>query len=355
MSTREALWARLSEAGLVTGEMPAVGEGRAPWYVRVMQGIGGWIGALFLLGFVGAGFAFVMESKVASVVVGALACAAAVAIFRAARDSDFMDQFGFAVSLAGQALLAFGLAEGIGRSLAGIALVVSVQQALLFMLVPNFMHRVWTAWSGAFALSLTMLDLGLHAFTPAAVTAAFLWVSISEFDLARYGAPARAGAYGLALAAVPTAVLGGDLWVAWLWDRGGYPVLGGLYGAWAGRLALAAVPLLAVLKLLAREGLAPLSAEGRIGLAGALILGAASIEAPGVAPAVAILVAGFANANRVLAGLGVLSLLVYLSHYYYSLQATLLDKSGLLAATGIALLAARFAMRRLWPEGPADA
>ena len=49
----------------------AAGEARAPWYVRVMLGIAGWIGAMFLLGFVGAGFAFVMRSSGAMFVVGA--------------------------------------------------------------------------------------------------------------------------------------------------------------------------------------------------------------------------------------------------------------------------------------------
>ena len=56
---RDALWAQLRDGGLVEGDLPEVGDARAPWFVRVMLGIAGWIGALFLLGFVGAGFAFV--------------------------------------------------------------------------------------------------------------------------------------------------------------------------------------------------------------------------------------------------------------------------------------------------------
>jgi uncharacterized membrane protein len=63
-----------------------------------------------------------------------------------------------------------------------------------------------------------------------------------------------------------------------------------------------------------------------------------------------VLVIGFANGNRVLAGLGIIAMLGYLSHYYYSLQITLLEKSAVLACTGIALLAARVALQRYWPE-----
>lgn len=347
---RDALWARLRDGGLAAGETPEPGDARAPWFVRAMLGIAGWIGAMFLLGFVGAAFAFVVKSSGAAFVVGAGACAAAVAIFRAAPKNDFIAQFGLAVSLAGQVLMAFGAAQWFERSTAGIALYIALQQFLLFVLVPNFVHRLWASWTGALAATYAMLDAGLYVFTPAATTAAFAWAALSEFRLARHGEMLRAGVYGLALTAVIAAVLHGHL-------LGGIPLgVGrraidlGDTGVWLGRFASLVVLVGAVLMLLRREKLPLASGQGRIGLAAALILGVASIKAPGVGPAVAILIVGFANADRVLAGLGVLALLGYLSHYYYSLQATLLEKSALLAATGIALLVARLAMRYWWPE-----
>jgi len=351
---REDLWAKLRDAGLAAGELPAAGEARAPWFVRLMLGIAGWIGALFLLGFVGVGFVFVVKSSLASFVVGAGACALSVVIFRAARKNDFVAQFGLAVSLAGQALMVFGAAQWFERSTTGIALYIALQQALLFVLVPNFVHRLWAALSCALAATYAMLDVGLYAFTPAATTAAFAWAALSEFKLARHGEMLRAGVYGLALTAVVAAVMHGHL-------LGGLP-LGfgrrvfdlGQAGAWLGRIASLAVLLWAVVMLLRREGLALTSGQGRIGLAGAAILGLASIKAPGVGPAAAILIVGYANADRVLAGLGIFALLGYLSHYYYSLQATLLEKSALLAAAGIALLVARLAMRHWWPAARAE-
>ena len=347
---REDLWAKLRVAGLVAGELPAAGEARAPWFVRLMLGIAGWIGAVFLLGFVGVGFVFVMESSIASFVVGAGACALSVVIFRAARKNDFVAQFGLAVSLAGQALMVFGAAQWFERSTTGIALYVALQQALLFVLVPNFVHRLWAALSCALAATYAMLDAGLYAFTPAATTAAFAWAALSEFKLARHGEMLRAGVYGLALTAVVAAVMHGHLLGVLYLGFGRRVVDLGQAGVWLGRIASLAVLLWAVVMLLRREGLPLSSGQGRIGLAGALILGLASFKAPGVGPAAAILIVGYANADRVLAGLGIFALLGYLSHYYYSLQVTLLEKSGLLVAAGIALLAARLAMRRWWPD-----
>jgi hypothetical protein len=347
---RSELWDRLRSAQLVAGEMPDAGEARVPWFVRLMLGVAGWIGALFLLGFVGAAFAFVFRNSWAALVMGAAACGVAIAIFRAAPKSDFMAQFGLAVSLAGQFMLAYGLADQLGRGARQLALILLLQEAALFLLIPNFLHRLLCAWGGALAATWLVIDLGYAPLAPALVTAAFLWVWLSEFDFGRHGAVARAGGYGLALAAVQTTIMHGGLWTLMLAELGRRAAPQAPAIAWIGQAASAAVLLWAVFKLLRREGVGISSGQGKVGIAAALILGAASFKAPGVAPAVAILIAGYANGHRELAGLGILALLGYLSHFYYALHETLLYKSALLAITGILLLAARLAMRRWWPE-----
>jgi len=73
----QALWLRLREAGLVEGEAPPPGAAPTPWFVRAMLGVAGWIGAVFLLLFVGLAFESVVDSAAASFVVGLAACAAA--------------------------------------------------------------------------------------------------------------------------------------------------------------------------------------------------------------------------------------------------------------------------------------
>jgi hypothetical protein len=350
-TARVAIWERLRQGSLVEGSMPEAGEAASPWFIRVMLGFAGWLGALFLLGFVGAGFAFVFRSSASAVVVGAGACVAAVAIFRAAPKSDFMAQFGLAVSFAGQALLLYGFA-GLFRNISPtqFAWCLLLQEAALFVLIPNYLHRVLCALGAGLAANFLIVDAGLFAFAPAAITAAFLAVWLSEFEFERHGPLLRAGGYGFAIAAVVTAVLHADLWLDWLVRRGHGAPMGGAAVQWLGYGASMLVLVGAVLALLRREGLALGAPQGRVGLAAAVILGAASFKAPGVGPAVAILVVGYANGNRVLAGLGILALLGYLSHYYYSLQTTLLYKSGLLALTGLALIAARLALRHWWPE-----
>lgn len=342
-AAREALWLRLRAAGLAQGELPARGEMRSPWYVRAMLGFAGWIGAVFLFFFVGAAFAFVMRSGVAATLVGLAACAGAAVIFRASR-GDFAGQFGLAVSLAGQAILAYGIAELLGHpSLRITALVVAVQQAVLFFAVPNFLHRAFTSWSALIALQFAAADSGLSAFAPALATAAFAAIWLVELDHAERADLLRPAGYGVALAAVQIAVVHGPLWYGLLLR---HPQPGTQAVAWAGAAASAAVFVWAVVALLRREAVALGSEAGRLSIAAAVAGAAVSVKAPGLAPALVILVLGYANGNRVLAGLGIAALLGYLSYYYYSLEATLLEKSVVLAVTGIVLLAARLVLRK---------
>src|SRR6267378_600925 len=146
-ASAQQLWAKLAAAGLTVGDMPEAQETLTPWYVRVMLGIAGFIAAVFLLGFVGVGLAFVLESKIASLSVGFMMIAAAYAVFRAAPHSDFGSMFALAVSFAGQALVAYGvwgvLDQRGGRPWVAIAAI----EAILALAMPNFIHRGVSAYA----------------------------------------------------------------------------------------------------------------------------------------------------------------------------------------------------------------
>ena len=344
------LWSRLLHAGLAQGEEPERRNAHSPWFVRVMLGVAGWLGALFLLFFVGLGLSSIIKNGGMAFVVGAMACAVAAVLFHKFSENDFASQFALAVSMTGQALMILGISDMIGsKSVAVVGIVVAVIQAVLFWLLPSYVHRVWSAGVGACALAVALADMGFLAFTPALILAAFAWVWLKEFDYAKQASLVRAGGYGLAIAAVVIAVMHGEFSITRILDRVREPV-GGIAGLWIGAALTGAALLWAVIQLLAREDVPLDSAQGKIAVIGAIILAAATLKAPGLGPATAVLVIGFANGNRVLAGLGIIALLGYLSHYYYSLQITLLEKSMVLASTGIALLVARLALQRYWPE-----
>lgn len=352
-SSASALWARLRQASLVAGDAPAEEVTVTPWYIRTMLGIAGWIGAMFLLGFVGAGFAFVMESALAALILGVLLCAAAMFMFRTWPESDFLEQFALAVSISGQVLLAVGLGRLLPAQSALFALVFAVVQAGLFWLVPNFLHRVLTAGVGAGAL-VHALDLwGFAPYTQALVFAAFGWAWLNEFRFPGRDQQMRALGYGLALNVIFGLVTrsSAELWRAVAMGDG--MAFGGAFGVWIGNALVGALTLWVVWRLLLRQGVAPGSGAGLAALAGALLVALVSLKAPGLGVTVTILLLGYANGNRVLAGLGIASLLAYWSYYYYSLEITLLQKSALLVCAGVALLAARMIMNRRLPADEA--
>jgi hypothetical protein len=254
------------------------------------------------------------------------------------------------VSLAGQALVAFGLWGLLDERFGAVAVLMAVFLAALFALVPGYLHRVWSAWTSAVWAWLALLDAGLGPLVPGLYAGAFAWVWLSEPELVRYGDRAQAAGWGLALAVAQLPIAG---WLVWdlihLMQDSRVTVFGaGVSGA---GLALSAAVLLGVVaRLLTREDSSLTSGPAVVALAGAAVLALTTLKAPGLAPAVVVLLVGFAVGSRELTGLGVLALLAYLSRYYYALHATLLEKSLLLMAAGAALLLAYFALRWLWPR-----
>jgi uncharacterized membrane protein len=350
------LWTQLTQAGLVEGDVPAETVAVTPWYIRTMLGIAGWIGAMFLLGFVGAAFSIVMKSAASGLFVGALLCAGATAMFRGRPNGDFIGQFALAVSIAGQILIGVGLGQLLSSQISLIAIAFAALQVGLFLLIPNFLHRVLSTMSGIGALVVALSDWGFYPYTQAIVFAAFSWAWLNEFRFAGCGAEIRPLAYGLTLLVIVELVTQSSIgyWrSAWM-GRGQMTFIGGTLGFWIGAALIGAITVWAVWKLLLRQGIAISKGPGLAALAGAALVGLISVKAPGVGIAVTMLLLGYANGNRVLTGLGILSLLAYWSYYYYSLEMTLLEKSEVLVCAGVALIAARLAMKRRWPIGDGE-
>jgi hypothetical protein len=341
------LWERLAAERLVEGERPEPEPAQSPWYVRTMLGIAGWIGALFLIGFVGAAFAFVMKDSSTAMVAGGLCCAAALVLYRTLPGQDFADQFALALSLAGQVLMILGLSDILKPEDPPFYLAVAAIQAGLALAVPNFLHRVLAAAGAAVALAFAVAQLSLHGLAAPLLCAGLVWIWIEPARWAADGRLWRPIGYGLVLALLLVEtfrLLGAAEWFglgreapSWMQVRG--PLVG--------RALTAALLVLVAVLLSLREGHARASRTTLAAAGGALLFGLFSLGAPGLASAVLILLLGFAAGNRLLMALGILALLGFAAHFYYSLQASLLAKSALLAATGLCLLAAHIVLRRL--------
>jgi hypothetical protein len=339
-ATAETLWNRLRQEDVVDEGMPEETVTESPWYVRAMLGVAGWIAALFLLGFVAVGLEFVIKSETASIIMGLVALLAAYAILSAAAN-DFLQQFGLAVSFAGQALIVFGCGELLDWRGNGIWWLIALLQVVVAVVMPSFMQRLVAAFFGVYAFSVALEYHAFVVFVLATLVIALIW--LKEFAWSRWGRVLRPVGYGMTLALVclKGPVLSGQTLGFW-YPRGGAMTL--MIPPWVGELALGLLLVAVVARLMSRNNVPWGSRPMVIALFAAALVAGVSLEMSGIAVGLVVVLLGFSNSNRILVGLGIAALLFYVSGYYYALNATLLVKSGMLGAMGVALLSARWVL-----------
>ena len=341
MAAEQELWAKLAAAGLATGNAPDADEAQTPWYVRVMLGVAGLIAAVFLLGFVALGLAFVVESTTASFTLGLLVITASYAVFRIAPRSDFASMFALAVSIAGQALTIYGIFGVVSSGMRDVEtwIAVALLEVMLAIVMPNFIHRVGSAYAAGIAFALACEYAGIRPIAMAVLAIGVAYVWLNEIRFVKRHSVVAPVSYGLTLAFITIA---GVL-------RFGHEfrtIFGGRQFAdnlpWISEALVVAALLATVFVLLRRNGWRLDEGKAILALLATAVIGAASFKAPGVAGGLLIVLLGYASGNRVLAGLGIAALLCYVSSYYYLLNTTLLVKAVALLTIGVVLLAVRW-------------
>ncbi len=134
-----------------------------PWYIRTMVGFGAWLASLLLIGFVGSvGFA----ADAGFVIVGVLFIGGSIFVRRKS-ENDFMVQSALACSLAGQALLAYGIVEiSSGGDFESVLSIVIILNAILFFVFPDRTHRVLSILIAMTSLSVLLYNWKLNAIVP---------------------------------------------------------------------------------------------------------------------------------------------------------------------------------------------
>jgi uncharacterized membrane protein len=348
MSTQtEQVWETLRQAGLTEGAAPETGKLESPWYVKILLAFSGWLAAVFLLGFIGMGLGFVFESSGAAMIIGGMMIGGAFALLRISKN-EFVEHLALAVSLAGQVLVVFALFD-ISSSDQEIAwLLLALLQLSLAVVMPNFVHRVFSSFVAAIAFTICLTYWGGYYVVGGMVMflAALCW--LHEFRYPRQMKRIQAIGYGLVLALIllKGTALFGYRTIGWLFSRD-QPELWA--GPWIGELLTGVVAIYVVWHLLQRYGQRISERITITALSGTILLCGVSMEVQGITVGMVIVLLGFAGANRVLVGLGVLSLLFYISFYYYLLDTTLLAKSQTLLIVGLVLLLLRWLMLTFIP------
>ncbi|MBI5365921.1 MAG: DUF4401 domain-containing protein [Planctomycetes bacterium] len=351
---------RLAADGLATADVVAesarvlaAAPRRTPWYLTALTAIGAWLAALFLLAALMLLLNLVSTGKPPFLGIGVALVVAATFQGRTAR-TLFFAQGALAVSLAGQLTVLIGVGDAVhGASgiedrlwISGAAL---AQAVILHFLYTQPLHRLLASLLALLTLVVMFAERRWDAATP--------------LILKSY-----AGALALALAA-----LGGGAWTREDLRPVGRAVGGALVVAlcvimdqgsghggglgWSGGALLPGLgdPLgivvgAALILVLLRAAGGPASVRREpvaLALAGALAL--TLLTDAGVLTSVLLCVLGLAADDDLAWVAGGITLPFVLGHYYYSLQVSLLAKSGALAASGAVLLvAAAYLARRPW-------
>jgi len=341
------LWARLLAADFVKGDLPMAKS--IPWFIRTMLGIGGWIGALFIMGFIFGLFPEVERNILLATVMATACCLGAGAIYFVAPDSIFASQFALAIGLTGQVLFCMAIFRLFNPQEFWGYFYLFCLEIVLTLFMFNFTQRIFTTLAVVAALFLGFAQAGLHELALPVVVTGCALVWRGEQRLAGWGGLWQPVGYGLALGALfcaATLRFGEEL-LGWI-QRGGGGWLPG-HGEVIGSVLIGGVFLAVTVDILRKLDLDPFARGGLVVLLCTLMILGATFPAHGLATALLILVLGVAGGNRIIFAFGLLALAAFLSFYYYQMKETLLFKSLVLSETGTLLLAIRWGLGKLFP------
>lgn len=313
-----------------------------PWYLRAAIGLGAWLATAFFLGFLL--FFLDLDAPLAQIPAGVVLIGVAV-WQRRTTASEFVRHSAVAVGLAGFGLVMFGLYELIDARATGV--IVVFLSAALVWLMPDSVFRFLATLAMVAGIYVSIVDeRSLRGYEGVTVGVAALTALVWRFRVSerRVDVEAMLRPVGLALVVALFAALlvGTSTQLGRLsFDSGRWLVVGRVttIGITAALLAL-------VWKIIDEQGGSLRSGASGAVLLGVAALGVSTLSTPGVVAGAAVLTLAFDRRDKVLLGLAVAYLLVFGAAYHYSLHLTLLEKSGVLAGSGVLLLALRHILAR---------
>ena len=329
--TLESLFAALHRDGHVaTSQVPqiAFSDLSSPWYTRVLMGFMGWLGGMFVLGFLGALIAALFTNSVLMMVIAIGLFAGSFAMYRVMPTNDFGTQFALAASICAQvvATVAFGNTVGQRVDPYNVAWFVALMQIALIVLMPNALHRLLSTMFAAVALFFAAQKGLLVPALYAVLAVALVLLVRAESTLVAMGRRQLVEPVinGLAIALL----VRGAAHVTIFGEAPWFPFA--LQTALVFSVALVAWVLLHT----SRVATLPRSAA----LLAAVVYVAVTWRAPGLIASVLVLLVAFGSGRRALTAFALVALLAYLSTFYYQMHMTLMAKSMVLALSGASLL-----------------
>ena len=351
--TDKQLWQLLKDNNVVSQANLPAQQPSSTWYIRLLLGFSGCVSACFLIVFLGILFSSFLfdEGNISALVFGVIFCSMAFAIFRSAQIKDYAAQVALAFNLCGQLLVGLGLfnllsdySSSFTTIFDSLCLIFFTVQLLLVFIMPSFISRVLSSWFALLALCFFLIVNGLAYLTLPLSIILFLGVWMYDFAWKKRKDLWEPIGYGLVLTLMFFSIdvlpyfIVGELFGL---NNGSTATL--LYGDWVS----AAVVFLSFCYLInnirVQQAISATSKTAISLVLLAVLFAVVSFLIAGASAGLLLVLVGYLKQRRLLVSVGVLSLLGFVSWYYYSLEWTLLYKAIVLI-----VLAVVFALALLW-------
>ncbi len=323
-----------------------------PWYLAILQGVAGWVAALFLFAFLGSFLTFMFGNLIeeGSLLFGLVFIAIGLWLERKASPQQvFLSQLGFVFGISGLLAMGWWLSDVLGFTneqdlLVGLLIILLVHSLLTHHSLNLFLNGIgmticliWLLylWHLPSLIPVTLLLLTCLLHVPILrFTSHYKRLKIFVYALLSWGLLVQPhlslflGEVGLFQDSLTQLSL--KAWVL----------------PWLLSLLVSGYLILAILKqrkvvLTSRLGIACVISWG--------IVGAIAIPLSGLSSAMLFILLGLQLRDKLMTALAIFSIPLFISAYYYSLNVSLLEKSLLLTALGLLLLLARWGLSRYLP------
>lgn len=302
------------------------GSAESPWYMRAFLALGAWLTAIAILGFF-AGLIFAVLDigegfHIAMAVFGAISFLIGGSMHGKHSAGGFSVAFATALASAGAVMVAGGL--GYGAKEIWVSVFISFFLALLTIawlqtVIPQLLMSGLTLVLITIALKAERIPYYLDIAAPSLALGVLLWIWPPRLDV-------RATAFLLLMASPALS----------LFDRWSHTIAAVEPGGWGAR-GIHIVLLFWLVSILWRH-LADRDSRIALGAFGAVATALCLALPPGAGGALVIMTMAFVLGSKPLALLGILLEAYFLWQFYFDLSITLLNKSMLLAAVGLAIL-----------------
>ena len=322
-----------------------------PWFLQLFFGVSGVLASLFFVGFLSSllDSTGALDSMLALLIIGLSLNAVGFALFRNKQggDNPFISSLAFAISIAGQAYIAFALlSHDLQQPLD--AWLFLLAQGIMTFIMPN---RVYRILGSLVTLSLMVYLLNYYHLPEVSLGLLALIAIVTNLQRDtllrqtpiqwRAGSFDRIKAMGYASALMLLCVSVYFIAAEYGNSSDGYnaPFSYNYYLA-QGLLILAS--LYAAYLILKRYRVTLLSTAGGSIACAIIVLGVTSVYVSGLLATSLIIIIAMANSQRALLGPATIALVSYIFWYYYQLDTSLLTKSLSMLIVGLTVLMVRW-------------